>query len=300
MRHLPLVLITIALVAGCTEPPEPSGPESGDVARSLSPQASLLPTGTPTSTPTATPTGTPTGSGPTYSTWVLGSRVLAERPDGYGVAQPTPRSLRVRRYRTVDVLAPPADDRFHATIEPISHALRGRMGATWTPSCPVALKGLRYLTVVFRGFDDGAHTGELVVAAQEADDVVSVFEALFEADFPIEEMRLPTTADLEAPPTGDGNNTAAEVCRPTTGSATTLSAHAFGLAIDLNPFMNPYLRDDLLLPELAGSYLDRAWRRPGMHFADSIAVREFARIGWSWGGDFQSLKDYHHFTATGR
>ena len=55
-----------------------------------------------------------------------------------------------------------------------------------------------------------------------------------------------------------------------------------------------------MLPELASSHLDRTWRRPGMHRPVSVAVREFARIGWSWGGDFQSLKDYHHVTATGR
>ncbi len=175
-----------------------------------------------------------------------------------------------------------------------------RMGETWQPGCPVPLADLRYVTVSFRGFDGAAHTGELVVAAGEASDVVGVFRALFRASYPIEEMRLPTTADLEAPPTGDGNNTAGMVCRPTTGSTTTLSAHAYGLAIDLNPFVNPYQRGGLVLPELASSYLDRSWRRPGMHRTGSVAVREFARIGWSWGGDFQSLEDYHHFSATGR
>lgn len=173
------------------------------------------------------------------------------------------------------------------------------MGETYAPGCPVPLSRLRYVTVSFRGFDGAAHTGELVLAASESAGVVSVFRALYRADFPIEEMRLPTTADLDAPPTGDGNNTAGMVCRATTGG-TTFSAHAFGLAIDINPFQNPYERGDLVLPELAGSYLDRERRRPGMVLADSLAVREFARIGWSWGGDFQTLLDYQHFTATGR
>lgn len=160
----------------------------------------------------------------------------------------------------------------------------------------------------FRGFDGAAHTGELVVAASEAEGVVSVFEALYAADFPIEEMRLPTTADLEAAPTGDGNNTAGLVCRPSTGSTTTWSAHAYGLAIDLNPFQNPYLRgtgaERVVLPELASAYLDRGWARPGMidpgMVPGSLAITEFARIGWSWGGAWNSLKDYQHFSATGR
>ncbi len=137
------------------------------------------------------------------------------------------------------------------------------------------------------------------MAASEAEDVVSVFRALFAADFPIEEMRLTTTADLEAHPTGDGNNTAGLVCRATTGGSS-WSAHAYGLAIDLNPFDNPYQKGDVVLPELASAYLDRSWVRPGMVLPDSVAVREFARIGWSWGGAWSSLVDYQHFSATGR
>lgn len=112
-------------------------------------------------------------------------------------------------------------------------------------------------------------------------------------------MRLPTRRDLAAHPTGDGNNTASFVCRPSVGSSS-WSAHAYGLAVDVNPFMNPYERGDVVLPELASSYLRRDWRRPGMIGPDSLVVREFARIGWSWGGAWRTLKDYQHFSATGR
>lgn len=248
------------------------------------------------------------GKGPTrkadgpvssYSTWALGAHPLPLRPDGFGVMRPTPEELRVRRYPTRDVLPPPAGDRFRSTIGPVTPELRRRMGKTWSPRCPVDLDDLRYVTVSFRGFDGLAHTGELVVAALEAPDLVSVFRALFEADFPIEEMRLPTTADIEARPTGDGNNTAGLVCRVARGS-TSWSAHAYGLAIDVNPFQNPYRNGDVVLPELASAYLDRSWRRPGMILPGSVVVREFASIGWSWGGAWGSLEDYQHFSATGR
>lgn len=284
-------LLTVGLVA-CASPEAAAPPAPPVPSRPISPS--------PATSAPVDPSPPPTPSGPAYSTWVLGSQELPLRADGYGEVRATPPSLRVRRYRTVDVLPPPADGTFRASTGPITDALRARIGETWQPGCPVPLADLRYVTVGFRGFDGAAHTGELVVAATEAADVISVFRALFRAGYPIEEMRLPTTADLDAPPTGDGNNTAAMVCRPTTGSTTTLSAHAYGLAIDVNPFVNPYERGDLVLPELASSYLDRTWRRPGMHADGSVAVREFARIGWSWGGDFESLKDYHHFTATGR
>jgi hypothetical protein len=163
----------------------------------------------------------------------------------------------------------------------------------------VALAGLRHLTLTFRGFDGRAHTGELVVNATVARDVVTVFHRLYAASYPIEEMRLPTTGDLRARPTGDGNNTAAYVCRTTRGS-TTLSAHAYGLAIDVNPFLNPYRKGDLVLPELASAYLDRSWRRPGMVLRGGVVTRAFASVGWTWGGDFESVSDLMHFSANGR
>ena len=171
--------------------------------------------------------------------------------------------------------------------------------STWTEGCPVDPDDLAYLTVAFRGFDGLNHTGEIVVHTDEAEGIVSVFETLHRADFPIEEMRIVTPADLVAPPTGDGNNTAGFVCRPVTGG-TTFSEHAKGLAVDINPFHNPYVRGDRILPELATAYVDRSRNLPGMIQPDDVVVEAFAAIGWSWGGDWTSLVDHHHFSATGR
>jgi hypothetical protein len=174
-----------------------------------------------------------------------------------------------------------------------------RTRLAWFPGCPVALEELRLLRLTFWGFDDQPHTGQLVLHHTVAADVVSVFRSLYAARFPIEEMRLVTRADLDAAPTGDGNVTAAYACRPVRGS-TEWSAHAYGLAVDVNPFMNPYKSGDLVLPELASAYLDRSWRRPGMIFADGPVVRAFENVGWTWGGTFSSVLDLHHFSATGR
>jgi hypothetical protein len=231
--------------------------------------------------------------------WQLGASPLPLRPDGFGRVLPTPPLLRDRRLPTKDLLPPPAGGRFLATIGPVTGAIRARMGETWSPACPVALARLRYLTVSFRGFDRKPHTGELVVSARVADDVVSAFRALYAQSFPIEEMRLPTTADLRAKPTGDGNNTAAYVCRAARGQ-TSFSAHAYGTAIDVNPFQNPEVKRDLVLPELASAYKDRTWRRPGMFLAGGKAVAAFTRIGWGWGGTWTSLKDPMHFSLSGR
>ena len=89
------------------------------------------------------------------------------------------------------------------------------------------------------------------------------------------------------------------MCRATRG-ASTFSAHAYGIAIDVNPFINPYQKGDLVLPELASAYLDRSWRRPGMILPGGVVRRAFAAVGWHWGGDFRSLSDRMHFSANGR
>jgi hypothetical protein len=128
--------------------------------------------------------------------------------------------------------------------------------------------------------------------------VVAAFRQLFATGVPIEEMRLPTTADVRAKPTGDGNNTAAYVCRAARGQ-TRFSQHAYGLAIDVNPFVNPDIRGNLVLPELASAYRDRTWHRPGMFLAGSTAVRAFTSHGWGWGGTWHSSKDYMHFSVNG-
>jgi hypothetical protein len=171
--------------------------------------------------------------------------------------------------------------------------------STWSPDCPVDRSELRYVTVAFWGFDEQPRTGELLVHTDVADDIVEVFRRLHGARFPIEEMRITRPDELDAPPTGDGNNTGAFVCRPSRGSAA-WSEHAYGRAVDINPFHNPYVRADLVLPELASAYADRSHMRPGMILPGDEATRGFAAIGWAWGGNWRSVKDWMHFSRDGR
>ena len=219
------------------------------------------------------------------------------RDDGHGQVQPTPDELIVRTIQAADVLPPPSGDDFEATVGPVPDDVAER--SSWSADCPVTLEELRYLTMSYVGFDGEFHTGEIIVHERVADDVVDVFRQLHTAAFPIEEMRVRTAEELTAPPTGDGNITSGLECRKAVGS-TSFSQHAFGLAIDINPFQNPYERGDLVLPELASSYLDRANERPGMIFRNGPVVQAFTSIGWIWGGNWNSLIDLHHFSENGR
>ncbi|GAB3990756.1 M15 family metallopeptidase [Nocardioides marmoraquaticus] len=217
--------------------------------------------------------------------------------NGFGEVRRTPRALQVRRFTLPDAVAPlPGRGFASRVVSPAPQRVIAR--STWDPACPVAAADLSWVRVVFRGFDGERHTGELLVATSVADDVVRVFQRLHAARFPIEEMRVTRRDELDAPPTGDGNNTGAFVCRPVVGG-TTYSQHAYGLAVDVNPFQNPYTKGDVVLPELASAYLDRDRRRPGMLDADSVVVRAFASIGWTWGGTWRTARDRHHFSLTG-
>jgi hypothetical protein len=71
-------------------------------------------------------------------------------------------------------------------------------------------------------------------------------------------------------------------------------------AIDINPRENPYILGRRVLPPAGHPFLDRTLQRKGMMHANDTVVRAFATVGWSWGGNWTSPRDYQHFSATGR
>lgn len=240
------------------------------------------------------------GGLPSRPEW-LGRRDLVPPgadPDVTITGLDTPPELLDRRFATIDRLAPPPPGApFIATIEPLAGDLLE--ASTWEVGCPVPPEDLRHLTMSHWGFDQHPHTGDMVVHRAVADDVIEVFRRLFDARFPIEEMRMITDDDMTALRTGDGNVTTAFVCRAVRGGRR-FSEHAHGLAIDVNPFLNPYRRGDVILPELAAHFLDRDLDAPGMIHEGDVVVTAFADIGWGWGGEWSSLLDYQHFALHDR
>jgi hypothetical protein len=295
-----VALLALGLVtAACQGPDGVSAGSSPPAIATEAPSTGPAPTepGRTAPPPPAPPPSTePPAAARERPAW-LGTRVLPRRPDGFGEVRPTPRILRNRRLMTPGHLPDPPDDRFRAEISQVPDAVIAR--STWSRGCPVGRDDLRYVTVTFWGFDERPHTGELLVHRSAARELAGVFRALYRERFPIEEMRVVRAEELDFPPTGDGNNTTAFVCRPSRGS-TSWSQHAYGLAVDVNPFHNPYVRGDLVLPELASAYVDRDRGRPGMVLRDGPVTDAFAGIGWGWGGDWSSSKDWMHFSADGR
>ncbi len=242
----------------------------------------------------------PTASDPEPGTvppdWLF-TRPLPVTDTGYGEVRPTPRELRIRRFNLPDSITQLPGSGFASRVGPAPTKVIAR--STWSPECPVRANQLDWIRLAYVGFDGKRHSGELLAHEDVSADLVTVFRDLWDARFPIEEMRITRKHELDLAPTGDGNNTGAFVCRPTRGGQS-FSEHAYGLAVDVNPFQNPYRRGEVVIPELASAYLDRHEKRPGMIVDDGPVVSAFDRIGWGWGGRWRTLTDLHHFSRNDR
>jgi D-alanyl-D-alanine carboxypeptidase len=97
----------------------------------------------------------------------------------------------------------------------------------------------------------------------------------------------------------EADNTSAFNCRSVEGTSR-WSEHAYGRAIDVNPIENPYVDGGHTSHRASVPYLDRSRRRPGMAYEGGVLVGAFDAIGWGWGGRWTSVKDYQHFSASGR
>jgi poly-gamma-glutamate synthesis protein (capsule biosynthesis protein) len=186
----------------------------------------------------------------------------------------------------------------HEGIAEIPAAIRDEMrGRSWHEHlCCPSFDALRLLTLRHRGFDGSVQRGELIVAAEVAHEVVQIFEQLFAADFPIERMQRIDRYAGDDDASMAANNCSAFNFRVVEGTDR-LSYHALGLAIDINPVQNPWLRPSLgRVDPLAGrEYLDRTHVRPGMIVPAGPVVAAFAAAGWRWDGELAAGPDYHHF-----
>jgi len=176
-------------------------------------------------------------------------------------------------------------------------------GRSYVDNRNISLNELRYLKVLHYNFDHQIQVGELIVNAALEQDYLSIFRELFEAEYEIYSMHL-----IDNYWTGDGgtsdsasidvNNTSAFCYRRATGSGS-LSNHAFGRAIDINPQQNPYVSYSSGKARWshsnANNYIDRTSGREHMITHDDICYQIFRKYGFSWGGDWNNPKDYQHF-----
>ena len=181
------------------------------------------------------------------------------------------------------------------TAEPIPATVEARMRGVSSHDNPdIRLADLRYLRLSYVDFDGEDQVGELVCNQAVADDLVEIFKALYEARYPIRSIRLIDDfgGDDEASMAAD--NTSCFNYRRKTGMRQ-LSKHALGLAVDINPYENPYVRPHRVRPVDAAFYADRTQDFPHKIDKNDLCYRLFRDHGFSWGGSWRSVQDYQHF-----
>lgn len=172
-------------------------------------------------------------------------------------------------------------------------------GKTYQENPYIGRNDLRYLRISHYDNDGAIHVGEMVVASKIAPKVLEIFQLLYKAKYPIERMVLPDNYDADDEKQMKANNTSCFCYRTTTGGKK-LSKHARGLAIDINPLYNPYVKVRSngslhVQPATATPYCDRSKQFPYKINRGDLAYKLFTERGFVWGGSWKSLKDYHHF-----
>lgn len=171
-------------------------------------------------------------------------------------------------------------------------------GKSYKSDCTVPREDLRYVHVLHTDFDGKTKEGELVVNKAIADDVCDIFEKLYEAEYPIDKIRLVDEYDADDEASMGDDNTSAFNFR-FISHTTKISKHGLGMAVDINTLYNPYVKtvDGNLSvePANAADYVDRSADFPHKIDHDDLCYQLFIEHGFTWGGDWTHSKDYQHF-----
>lgn len=194
----------------------------------------------------------------------------------------------------------------------LNTALKKRITGTSFPSsqskAAISYSDLRYLQVLYVDFEGNTQTGELIVNKKIAQKTLKIFYELYQMKYPIQHMSLVDDYDGDDEASMSANNTSAFNYRQITGSSR-LSKHSQGLAIDINPRINPcisYRNGKITLVEPANgkAYTQRNKGKCKGKYAKYMIQKNdkvyklFRKYGFSWGGDWNSKKDYQHFEYT--
>lgn len=145
------------------------------------------------------------------------------------------------------------------------------------------------IDVLYYGFDEKIHQGQLLADTRVAEDLQLIFMQMYLLEFPLESVIPICEFGWDDDESMRLNNTSAFNYRCVPGTDR-LSSHAYGLAIDINPLLNPYYSYGRISPE--GAVYDPSV--PGTLYEGHPVVSLFKFLGWRWGGDW-SEPDYQHF-----
>lgn len=172
-------------------------------------------------------------------------------------------------------------------------------GVSYVENDNISLDDLRYCVLMYNDFNGESQKGELICNEVIADDILEIFYELYSSGYQIESIKLVDEFNGDDTASMLANNTSCFNYR-VVENTDHLSKHAYGLAIDLNPFYNPYItynKDGTvnISPEVSEAYADRSDSFPYKIDENDLAYKLFKDHGFKWGGDWNSVKDYQHF-----
>lgn len=147
------------------------------------------------------------------------------------------------------------------------------------------------LDVEYYSFDKKLHRGQLIIHKALKTDILEIFDFIKSSKFPIDKVIPIVKYNWSDDASMLDNNTSSFNYRKVAGKSK-LSNHSFGTAIDINPFINPAVYSDGKISPKGSKYVPSA---DGAINNNSPLTQEFKKRGWTWGGDWNSLKDYQHF-----
>ena len=170
-------------------------------------------------------------------------------------------------------------------------------GRSYPEGCPVPRSELRYLRLSYRDAHGVTRQGEVVCNKLIADDLVDIFRELWKNGYRIERMKLVDNYDADDQRSMEANNTSCFCYRTISGSKV-ISKHGQGMAIDINPLYNPYVKNNAVEPRSGRQWAFRRAQRKDIPYKidrNDLCYKLFIKHGFKWGGNWKSCKDYQHF-----
>ena len=172
-------------------------------------------------------------------------------------------------------------------------------GKSYKKNCPLPLDELRYLHVLHKNLNGETSEGELICNVKIARPLTEIFQKLYDENYPIEKIRLIDEYDADDELSMRDNNSSCFNFRYVSFT-NRISLHGYGLAVDINPRYNPYIKTvdgkKIIAPDNSADFEDREKIFPYKIEANDLCCKLFAAHGFLWGGDcWDDEKDYQHF-----
>ena len=168
------------------------------------------------------------------------------------------------------------------------------MGVSYHENQSVQISDLAYLKVKHYDFEGKVAEGELICGKTVAKELLGIFYELYQAEYPIEKIRLVDVYDADDERSMTDNNSSCFNYR-VIADTDVISMHGLGRAVDVNPLYNPYIVGDKVMPAAGAPYADRSNDFEHKIDEDDVCYKIFTSHGWRWGGHWTNTKDYQHF-----